>query len=286
MDKKLQDLVWSVLPKEFKEEVKYKYNKTKTKKIKKECDLGLLNAHEGMFGAHNLTSDAEGEEMLCVKASKVREMYALNENILYLDSTHKGAILLKKKLTDLFGSKCLPDEVADEDNFVSKEPRIEAGKKESFTHPKFRTGDTVLFNNNICRIIGTNREDAKYQLERIIDNHLMGWTKENEISLYEEPKPAEPTENYMQVDYHGADTAASTIADGCQSQPVTDCHDFDNIVNRGFRDHNRLHIAAQIVAAIYANNQAVKGFKSIEEIVRKALDIADALIKKSEKGGK
>ena len=60
MDKKLQDLVWSVLPKEFKEEVKYKYNKTKTKKIKKECDLGLLNAHEGMFGAHNLTSDAEG----------------------------------------------------------------------------------------------------------------------------------------------------------------------------------------------------------------------------------
>lgn len=49
---------------------------------------------------------------------------------------------------------------------------------------------------------------------------------------------------------------------------------------------NRLHIVAQIVAAIYANHQAAKGFKSIEELVHKALDIADTLIKESEKGGK
>lgn len=69
------------------------------------------------------------------------------------------------------------------------------------------------------------------------------------------------------------------------AEPKEDKH-FDNILKEGFRGHNRLHIAAQIVAAIYANNQAVKGFKSIEEIVRKALDIADALIKESEKGGK
>ena len=70
---------------------------------------------------HNLTSDEEEEEMLCVKASKVREMYALNEKILYLDSTLKGAILIKKKLTDLFGSKCLHDEL-NEDNFATKKP--------------------------------------------------------------------------------------------------------------------------------------------------------------------
>lgn len=35
MTKELQDKAWSVLPKEFKEEVKYKYNKTKTKKNQK-----------------------------------------------------------------------------------------------------------------------------------------------------------------------------------------------------------------------------------------------------------
>lgn len=83
----------------------------------------------------------------------------------------------------------------------------------------------------------------------------------------EEPKPAEPTE---------------TFADKCKSQCKS--QDFDTIIKDGFRGHNRLHIAAQIVAALYANYQAAKGFKSIEELVRKALDIADTLIKESEKG--
>lgn len=104
MTKELQDLAWSCLPKEFKEEVKKEYRKGYV------CET--LTMLITLFGHHNLTSDVEEEGMLCVKASKVREMYALNENILYSDSTHKGAILLKKKLTDLFGSKCLPDNIA------------------------------------------------------------------------------------------------------------------------------------------------------------------------------
>lgn len=54
--------------------------------------------------------DAEEEEMLTVSRKRVREMYAYNEDILSLDPTHSGAILLKKKLQELFGSKCLPDE--------------------------------------------------------------------------------------------------------------------------------------------------------------------------------
>lgn len=226
MKRELQDYVWSVLPKEFKEEVKYKYNKTKTKKIRKECDLGFLNAHEGMFGAHNLTSDAEGEEMLAVSRKKVQEFYAKCKEVTmnpksYPDYAHESALSRMALLDILFGSKCLSDE------------------------PTIANNATV-----------------------------------------KEPKPSEPTANYVRVDYHGADTAAATIADSCQSQPVTDCHDFDRIVKDGFRGHNRLHIAAQIVAAIYANHQAAKGFKSIEELVHKALDIADTLIKESEKGGK
>ena len=113
MTKELQDHVWSILPKEFKEEVKEIYSNAITYHP---CGYNhKTDLLKYLFGRHNLTSDAEGEEMLCVKALKVREMYALNEKILYLDSTHKGAILLKKKLTDLFGSKCLHDEL-NEDN--------------------------------------------------------------------------------------------------------------------------------------------------------------------------
>ena len=123
MTKELQDHAWSILPKEFKEEVKYEYNKTKTKKIKKECDLGFLNAHEGMFGVHNLTSDAEGEEMLTVSRKRVQEIYSYNEEILSQDQTHSGAILLKRKLTDLFGSKCLPYETKNGAKDRAKEPK-------------------------------------------------------------------------------------------------------------------------------------------------------------------
>lgn len=66
---------------------------------------------------HNLTSDAEGEEMLTVSRKRVQEIYSYNEEILSQDPTHRGAILLKKKLSGLFGSKCLPDELT-EDNFA------------------------------------------------------------------------------------------------------------------------------------------------------------------------
>lgn len=115
MNTELQNKVWSILPKEFKEEVKYEYYKTKTKKIKKEYDLGFLNAHEGMFGTHNLTSDVEGEEdeLLTVQRSKVIDIFTQNTIFLseghseYLSGYYNGKCHVLK---DLFGSKCLPDE--------------------------------------------------------------------------------------------------------------------------------------------------------------------------------
>lgn len=99
MDKTLQDLAWSCLPKEFKEEVKKEFRKGYV------CET--LTMLITLFGHHNLTSDAEGEEMLTVKRSDV-----INE----FDKLHK----LSYKAADLqlglnafrtlFGSKCLPDE--------------------------------------------------------------------------------------------------------------------------------------------------------------------------------
>lgn len=179
----------------------------------------------------------------------------------------------------LFGSKCLPDKL-NEDDFAKSEPKP--------AEPKFKVGDKVVLNpcslknglkGEVLTIDAVDREDNTYVvLSKTFYNGV--WCSEDELEPY-----TEPTANYVQVDYHGADTAASTIADDCQSQPVTDCHDFNHILKDGFRGHNRLHIAAQIVAALYANYQAAKDFKSIEELVRKALDITDTLIKESEKGG-
>lgn len=127
MTKELQDLAWSVLPKEFKVEVKddYKelvsvldYFQNKISLNNEECDrCDLIREKRAIynkyFGHHNLTSDAEGEEMLTVSAITVREMYAANERIktdasdneLGLTSDHINHVL-----RCLFGSKCLPDE--------------------------------------------------------------------------------------------------------------------------------------------------------------------------------
>lgn len=173
---------------------------------------------------------------------------------------------------------------------------IKRKKSESLTgsepkpaEPKFKVGDKVrivsdIHHNNkyigeVTEVVYVDDDPIlPYEVDLCNDVKVGCWFGESDLEPY-----AEQTENYVQVDYHGADTAASTIADGCQ--PVTDCHDFNHIVNRGFRDHNRLHIAAQIVAALYANHQAAKGFKSMEELVHKALDITDTIIKESEKGG-
>ncbi len=109
IDKKLQDLVWSLLPKEFKEEVKKDY---KFITDSPQWDEAYNCALEETFGIHNLTSDAEGEEMLTVSAITVREMYAANERI-KTDTPDKelGRISdhINHILRCLFGSKCLPD---------------------------------------------------------------------------------------------------------------------------------------------------------------------------------
>lgn len=68
MDKELIDKAWRCLPREFREEVKKIY---KTQYLRVERIALLCN----LFGAHNLTSDAEGEEMLMCEKSKVQSYY-------------------------------------------------------------------------------------------------------------------------------------------------------------------------------------------------------------------
>lgn len=72
MDRTTQDLAWSILPKEFKEEVKRMYRIA-------DSDVDQMIATimlENVFGLHNLTSDAEEEEMLTVSRKQVQKMHA------------------------------------------------------------------------------------------------------------------------------------------------------------------------------------------------------------------
>lgn len=119
MNKELQDKAWSVLPKEFKEEVKELYH---------EYTFTREGYYTELFGLHNLTSDAEGEEMLTVSSNSVR---VYKENI---DRYRPKAVSAYDKgfwigqdaaLQDLFGSKCLRNEPASE---PASEPKSETDK--------------------------------------------------------------------------------------------------------------------------------------------------------------
>ena len=111
MDKTLQDLAWSCLPKEFKEDVNSKYkNAMRFNEYAHECVV-----FRDLFGEDNLISDAEEEGMLTVNRKRVREMYAANERI-KADSPDKETAHISDHinhaLKHLFGFKCLPDNVA------------------------------------------------------------------------------------------------------------------------------------------------------------------------------
>lgn len=126
MDKTLQTTAWNCLPREFKEEVK---------KIYQEAENGWIveDTLENIFGIHNLISDAEGEEMLTVPRKKVQEKWqrAYEQEEKY--SRAQDSPIAREELyynrgimsviDTLFGSKCLPDEVGNEVNFASKEPK-------------------------------------------------------------------------------------------------------------------------------------------------------------------
>lgn len=274
MDKTLQDLAWSVLPKEFKEEVK-KYYQTLQDQYKDFDRLHLENAKAKVqerivilkyfFGYHNLTSDAEGEEMLTVPRSKVIEIY---------NPEHDG-----ETLYELFGSKCLPDTSSVASNVASSSqnppencnsgPHISTDCDKP-AEPKFTKGDMVH-----CKSFGYEGDYKVLEYSGgprncydCIDKYGAYYRfYESDLEPY-----TEPTENLK-----------PSNSGELESQQT--CTQFDNIVRDGFSKERRLNIATQITASIYSNDKAASRFNSIEALVRKALDIADTLIAECEKGG-
>ena len=207
MTKEISDLTWSVLPKEFKEEVKYEYSRVATKAIKSSYDLGFMNAHEGMYGIHNLTSDAEGDEMLTYEKSKVKDLLQwCNES----SEENEEASIVKNILSVLFGSKCLPDEaqpkqkdcdnpLADKEGCRWRNDGKCAFDSACYFEPlnpqepksfKYKVGQKVILHfyggevSTITEAFNDGGVWNKYKV-KALPHHI--WN-ENELDPYEEPK--------------------------------------------------------------------------------------------------
>lgn len=285
MDKKLQDLAWSILPKEFKEEVKEIYDSgIKMMDIRpsaSEIYANKLSTLEGIFGHHNLTSDAEGEEMLTVPRKKVLYMYDFNEDILICDPTHNGAKLLKAKLQELFGSKCLPDEAC---NVASSDV---ASSKPKPTEPKFKRCKKVITpSGEVCIIEDTHFENGCWLC-------LVGdparWIPESDLEPYTEPDTSHET---PVCESHSGNTSQKEVNMNSNCNLLKDCDkQFDNILKDSFSKERRLNIAVQMVKAITQCPEIIERIASAEadslldDIVDDALHLTDRLISKCEKGG-
>lgn len=287
MNKDLQDHVWSILPKEFKEEVKYEYNRVATKARKDEYDLGFMHAHEGIFGIHILTSDAdEEEEMLYVSRKQVQKMYSYNEEELTKDPTNKGALLLKLRLDALFGSKCRPDEGTDctpvevgvaENTTTSNVGSLEPKPAE----PKFHVGQRVrCLNDGETYIVLAKVGKHHYSLQGVEHD-----VHEDYLEPYTEPTDL--------------NKSSETCTDNCSSQNhfVVKDEMVDNIIKDGFKNHNRLNIAAMAMQGILSNIDLFKNVLetgmetlggdgiSFRAVAKSSFLFADALINEAEEGG-
>lgn len=139
IDKQTQDRSWKCLPKEVRAYFKYVY-KSEYVYDRGHQPTRIMELLIFTFGNHNLTSDAELEEVLVVPRKTICEMYATNQRIM---TDFRGKInginadLINHMLRQLFGSKCLPDEL--EQGLEQTSVQVE----ESEAEPTTQTNDNM-----------------------------------------------------------------------------------------------------------------------------------------------
>ena len=183
MNKELQDLTWRSLPKEFKEEVK----KTNTE-LNCNPDMAQYRlALQQLFGIHNLTSDAEGEEMLTISRREIQQLVAANDIVILEAAGIDNIETIQAKtvntiLNRLFGSKCLPDNGTD--CTPVKEPKA--------AEPKFKhnVGDEVKYKldreAHKIAFIDKGLTALPYQLKNGM------WASESDLEPCTEPEKESP----------------------------------------------------------------------------------------------
>ena len=226
----------------------------------------------GWLNQYNLTSDAEGEEILTCEKSKAMQLYShlldLVENERMSEHYSKWCDLEREYIAlfgenvfaDYFGSKCLPD--ANEDNFVSIEPKP--------AEPKFKIGDELAMDKRIVVKVDEVFADGKYLVYSRIGNIYI--VKESDLKPYTEQREDLIPPNSGELESQEADKQ------------------FNTIIKDSFAKERRLNIAAQIVASMVGSDDWAtwRGGTNKEiwhNMAKSSLEIADALIAEYKKGG-
>lgn len=280
MDKTLQDLAWRVLPAEVKELAKGIFQEDK------ECIVCAGAALVSLFGHHNLTYDNdENAEILCVFRKRVQELYAEAEKSDDGSSYFGG---YESALSDLFGSKYLPDNVstanakvdslgANVDNLKVRasiyvnELNIDKlnGSEPKSAEPKFKVGDKVrvikkgtVYIHFVGEIIDIDNSEKCY----VLFPHGQDWFHISDLKPY-----AEPTDNPI------PSNSGELNSQEADSQP-------DHILKASFSKELRLNIATQFCTAILSNPALTNLMTAPGNIAELAIKSTDIFLDEYEKG--
>lgn len=315
MNKELIDHVWKhCLPKEFKEEVKKIYYNFLIKSTISQYDSGIMETLVSLFGIHNLTSDAEGEdEMLYVSRKEVirnfKEQVAWKNH--HQSSQHDRDIAMGwcNALQFLFGSKCLPDEDSSNVEKLEKNGEVEPKPAE----PKYRKGDKVLYKGRVKVVISEMMPNRYYRIA-LPNNQSPICKHESDLEPYTEPN-TKPFKVGDKVRYKEVYTIEDIEKDGIalvDSDFLVDPEDlelyeeskedkaeeiaekaikpvekyFDSILKDSFAKERRLNIAAMVMQGIMANPNPQMVEMDVHRVADLAILMADTLIAECGKGDK
>lgn len=285
MNKELSDRAWRVLPAEFRKEVKEIYNADDPLVFPTENEL-----FDYIFGEHNLTSDAEGEEMLTVSRKQVQELYEAMQSEQKCTDVYNqiSAEDRAAMLYALFGSKCLSEEVTKMEPIKTKVSVYLATQAEDkefrqLLHEngfRWHTGDTLT---SLSFWSSSPEKTKTYYLypHKIVTHYGEKTSYTLTFSEFKKQyfgEAASSNVNNSDIDID------EIVAKGDVPDPAKQ---FDTIIKDGFSKERRLNIAAMAMQGILANSDEVyraetcsKARQTPQAVAEYALACGDALIAK------
>lgn len=216
------------------------------------CLVEKSKIREAYKDAQKDQHNSEGEEMLTCDRDVVRMLY-----------DRADSVKVRQTLESLFGSQCLPDNVA------TSEPNVDSsvGSVESLdpkpAEPKFKVGDKVRYRCD-GKIHEVKAKTGKYHYALSGLGHDV---HEEYLEPYTEPK----------------ETKAEEMADKA-IKPAAE--QFDNILKDSFSKERRLTIAARMMQGLICAPlvPGVDPNPPAEQLAQTAFRLADALIAEWRKG--
>lgn len=240
-----------------------KYHHSEKDLIVKGAFYDAFDSAYALCMAHPNRTDTDA--MLKCPKEKVQDMYAYNEEILKTDPTNQGAVLLKARLTELFGVRCLSTDSVEQ----TVSPSFIAGDVVRITGASTEAEQILI--GSVGQVIDVDARNGKcYVLFLYSKGHA--WIRNSHLALAYIPYEFRPH-----------------IIPGCHSGkrgPRLIPSNSGELKPQRTENELRLKIAAMAMQGLLASPvDANMQSKSVDYITEASFKFADALISKSKKGG-